>query len=188
MQCKIMHHMCDGFKCILENSWHLNRETDFLTHFKMFFLYAFLCPMSYVPTFCQIKDLLKTLNRLIGVSFISIAFIAVKLKMFIILYPNSASMKWPCFEEFLPELIFKLRKTVFEQSSNSPWRRLTTKKKNFSIWLSKYEKSISPFREKCNYFLPHLGYFLQETGCGHTFKGQNLTYPLAVSLFLGDLM
>ena len=60
------------------------------------------------------------------------------------------------------------------------------------IGLSKYgkNKALSPFREKYNYFLLGSGYFWQETWRGHTFKDriQNLTYPTAISQFLGNLM
>ena len=63
---------------------------------------------------------------------------------------------------------------------------------NLAIGLSKIAKSrpylVSIFQEKYDYFFLYFGYFdCQKEGHGHLLKGwsQNLTYPVAVSQFLG---
>ena len=52
----------------------------FLAHFVSFFVYAFLHLVSYAPRFCHMKDLNKIYISV--VTFIRIAFVVVKLKVF----------------------------------------------------------------------------------------------------------
>ena len=51
-------------------------KNDFFAHFGTFFVYALIHPMR----FCQLKNLVKM--QLYVVSFISIAYVVVKLKVF----------------------------------------------------------------------------------------------------------
>ena len=85
---KMMHQICYGFYWSIKNGQN------------WFFVYTlFWCnPMNYTPRFCQMKDLLKIYISV--VSFISIAYVFVKLKIFKVSCIDSASMKWPLFVLF----------------------------------------------------------------------------------------
>ena len=74
-----------------------------------FFVYTLIHPMRYTPRFCQLKNLVKM--RLYVVSFISVAYVVVQLKVFKSFFCiNSASMKWPLFGTFwaltLPNIVW----------------------------------------------------------------------------------
>ena len=66
----------------------LGQKSYFLAHFKSFFVYALLHPMTYAPRFCQMKYLIK------------IYLIFVKLKNFKVFCTDSTSMKWLLFGFF----------------------------------------------------------------------------------------
>ena len=128
MQCNVMHQECGGFYFILKKHLELSQKTDFLAHFERFLVYALLRPVSYTPIFCQIKCLMG--RYIIVVSFISVAFVAVKLKIFKCFRGDAASMKWPLLGgfwalsltygssllKFRPEVVSHKTKTVSEQS------------------------------------------------------------------------
>ena len=97
----------------------LGQKSYFLAHFKSFFVYALLHPMSYDPRFCQMKYVIK------------IYLIFVKLKIFKVFGTDSASMKWLLFgffgplhpkilfnlaEIFWPEVVSNKANTAFEKS------------------------------------------------------------------------
>ena len=83
--------------------WSIKKEMikiglkNFLVHFVRFFIYVLLHLMSYHPRYISL------------VSFISIAFVVVKLKYFKVFYIDSASMKWAIFGFFwaltLPNIV-----------------------------------------------------------------------------------
>ena len=58
MECKAVHQVFDTLYSILKKRSKLSQKTDFLAHFERFFNYTLLRPPSYVPIFCQIKDLM----------------------------------------------------------------------------------------------------------------------------------
>ena len=55
MQYQIMHQIFDSFYYILKKLSKLGQKNNFLAHFERFFVYAFLHPIIYVPSFYQIK-------------------------------------------------------------------------------------------------------------------------------------
>ena len=82
MQCKVMHQIFNSFYSILKKWSKLGQKTDFLAHFERFFVYyTLLRLMIYAPIFSQI--LMEKPNVLwryiMVVSFISVAFVVVKL-------------------------------------------------------------------------------------------------------------
>ena len=84
---------------ILLISWHflhlkLSQKTNFLAHFEMFLVYAFLRLTSYTPVFYQIKHLVEVHN------FISVAFAVFKLYISKCFCDGAASMKWPLLGAF----------------------------------------------------------------------------------------
>ena len=79
MRCNITHHIYYGFWYSSENSKKLSQKTDFLALFQRFFVYALLRPLSYAPIFFQMKCLIR---YIIVVSFISMAFVVIKLLIF----------------------------------------------------------------------------------------------------------
>ena len=74
-----------------------------------FFVHGLLHSMSYTPTFWQMEDLIKIYISV--VSFINIAFVVVKVKIFKVFRIDSAAMKWSLFGGFsalLPQILFGL--------------------------------------------------------------------------------
>ena len=80
---------------VLRHGQNWAKKLILLACFMSFFGYALLHIMNYRPRFCQMKDLFKIYISV--VSFISIAYGFVKLKVFKVSCIDSASMKWPLF-------------------------------------------------------------------------------------------
>ena len=61
LTCKMVHQICCSFYWSIRKLSELGRKADFSNHFEkvFFFAYSLLHPMSYNPTFWQMKDLLK---------------------------------------------------------------------------------------------------------------------------------
>ena len=80
MTCKMMQHICYSFYWNNKKWSKLCQKTDFWGNFERFFVYVLLHPMNYVPRFYQWKDLIKI--HICRESFISIAYVVVKSKIF----------------------------------------------------------------------------------------------------------
>ena len=88
----------------------LGQKTDNLAHFESFFVDALLHPIHYAPRFCQLKDLIKII---FVISFSSIAFVVVKLKV----SKDLASMKYSSILlKFWPELVSNKKNIAFKKS------------------------------------------------------------------------
>ena len=93
LTCKMVHQICCSFYWSIRKLSELGRKADFSNHFEgFFFAYSLLHPMSYNPTFWQMKDLLKIYICVSVVNFISIAFVFVKLTIFKVFRIDSAAM------------------------------------------------------------------------------------------------
>ena len=130
MQCNVMHQAYGGFYFILKKHLKLSQKTDLLAHFERFLVHAFLHPVGYTPIFCQSKFLMEVIFIIVE-SFISVAFVAVKLLIFKCFHGDAASMKLAPFGGFLgpfspkygtslltfrPEVVSHKTNTVSEQS------------------------------------------------------------------------
>ena len=100
MTYKMMHQICYSFYWSIKKCSKLGQKTEFLVHFERIFVYALLHSMSYTSRFCQLKDLIKI--HICGKSFISIAQMVVKFKIFKVIRINSASWSGPSFGIFGP--------------------------------------------------------------------------------------
>ena len=79
---------------VLRNGQDWAKKLILLARFMSFFGYALLHIMNYRPRFCQMKDLIILIKIYISVvSFISIAYGFVKLKVFKVSCIDLASMK-----------------------------------------------------------------------------------------------
>ena len=58
----VKHRICHGFWCSPKNSSKWSQKIHFLAHFRRFFTYALLRPMSHASIFCQIEGLKKIPN------------------------------------------------------------------------------------------------------------------------------
>ena len=57
-----MHQAYGSFYFILKKHLKLSKKNNFLAYFERFLVYAFLCPVSCTPIFCQIKCLMEVHN------------------------------------------------------------------------------------------------------------------------------
>ena len=118
----------DDMQDFIEVLWlKLGQKIDFLAHFERVFVYAPWHPMSYAQDFAKWKTVLR---NIFVVSFISIAYVVVKLKIFKVFCIDSASMKWPLFGFFwvltssnivrscwnFDQSLSPIRKTVLQKS------------------------------------------------------------------------
>ena len=74
---------------IIRNGQNFAKKLIFLGNFERFFVYVLLHPMNYVPRFYQWKDLIKI--HICRESFISIAYVVVKSKIFKVFQIETAS-------------------------------------------------------------------------------------------------
>ena len=108
----------------------------FFVHFESFFLFMPSYTLWVTPQdFAKWKTLLRYISI---VSFISIAFVVVKLKIFKVFRIDSASMKWPLlggFGPLLPQILFNLAEILTRCSV--PIRKTLCLKNpsNFEFWL-----------------------------------------------------
>ena len=122
----------------------------FLTYSKTLFVYTVLRPMSYAPFLCRIN---VSWRYTIVASFICIAFVVLKLKIFKDFCTESASMKWlffiggggegglcpyslkycPSSLIFLTEVVFKGRTTTFKETEIGIFTK-TRSTQNLHFW------------------------------------------------------
>ena len=74
---------------IIRNGQNFAKKLIFWGNFERFFVYVLLHPMNYVPRFYQWKDLIKI--HICRESFISIAYVVVKSKIFKVFQIETAS-------------------------------------------------------------------------------------------------
>ena len=135
MTSKMMHQICYGFYWSIKKWSKLGQKVDFL-----FILRVFLFMPSYTlwvtpQDFAKWKTLLRYISV---VSFISIAFVVVKLKIFKVFRIDSAFMQWPFLRVFgplLPQILFNLAEILTRCSV--PIRKTLCLKNpsNFEFWL-----------------------------------------------------
>ena len=174
MQCKVTHHLWYSFYSSLKNSQKLIKRTDFLAHSKVFFIYTLLHPMGYSPISCKIKGLMIIHN--FG-NFHQYSIFGCQVKN---------------FQKFLIPIQHPWNGPCFFFGSYSTWYGSILMKISCRNWiqpnmLKKKVGSPLPFPGKiCEYILPYLGYFWQETGPVHKSEGQkqNLIYSILPTWFL----
>ena len=76
MQCSVMHQVCDGFYCIRNKHLKLSQKNGFPAHFERFFFMPSYA-LSVTPQSYAIFNALW--SYILALSFISLAFVAVKL-------------------------------------------------------------------------------------------------------------
>ena len=129
-----MHQICYGFYWTIKKWWKLCQKTDFLGHFVSFFMYALFHPMNYTPGFCQMKDLFNIYIYISVISFISIGYAVVKLKIFKVSWLIQHLWNGPFLGIFwllFPQILFDLAEIL---NRVSPIRQTHCLKNPSKLW------------------------------------------------------
>ena len=103
MTCKMMHQICYGFYWSIKKWSKLGQKADFLLILRVFLFMPSYTPWVTPQDFAKWKTLLRYISV---ISFISIAFVVVKSKIFKVFHNDSPFMKWSLLGGFGPLLFF----------------------------------------------------------------------------------
>ena len=123
MQCKVSHHICYGFRYSPENFKKLSRKNKFVALFQRFFNYALLRSVSYAPTFCQMKGLMKIHNcdkfhqcNICGCQVINFPMFSWQCSIHEMAFLGPNSLKYcQILLNTSTDVVFKETQTVFEE-------------------------------------------------------------------------